>query len=114
MVLMGKDVPDSPSSASSIEPDEIERQIENDPTLVPRRASVLLVEPSVLDQAELEALLLDLGPLLAAAMHGDPLESTAEGEPYESHPSSVGRDRRHSKLSPFAWLFADHAGAGRP
>ena len=50
----GQGVPDSP--------DEIERQIETDPTLIPRRPSALLVEPSVLDQAELEALLLDLGP----------------------------------------------------
>ena len=58
---MDKEVPDSP--------DEIERQIETDPTLIPRRPSALLVEPSVLDQAELEALLLDLGPLLDAAMN---------------------------------------------
>src|SRR4051812_44424698 len=103
---MGTDDPHSP--------DEIERQIEDDPTLIPRRPSVLLVEPSVLDRAELEALLLDLGPLLAAAMHGDPLISSTEGASYEPHPASVGCDRRYSKLSPFAWLFTDHAGAGRP
>src|SRR5581483_5306577 len=103
---------------------EVERQIERDESLVPRRPSALLVEPSVLERAELEALLLDLGPLLAAAADGEsldgenpdgePVEPTAQGASYEPHTSSVGRDRRHSKLSPFAWLFTDHAGIGRP
>ena len=67
-VFMGKDVPDSAgedspgeTSPEKTSADEIERQIEADPTLVPRRQSMLLVEPSVLDRAEIEALLLDLG-----------------------------------------------------
>src|SRR4051812_25339392 len=51
-------------------PEEIERQIEADSTLIPRAASALLVESSVLDRAELEALLADLAPELAAALEG--------------------------------------------
>jgi hypothetical protein len=125
--------------------EEIERQIEADPTLVPQAASALLVEPSVLDQAELEALLADLGPELAAAIERSMIDEAAaldvgapnvdtdtdadadadadtdtgrsldlQGASYEPYSSPTGRDRRHSKLSPFAWLFADHAGAGRP
>src|SRR4051794_40209076 len=56
-----------PSTLDLDSTDELERQIEADASLVPQRASVLLVEPSVLERAELEALLADLGPELAAA-----------------------------------------------
>src|SRR4051812_25057937 len=115
--------------------DEIERLIETDLTLVPKRSSAMLVEPSVLDPQEVQALLADLGALLQAAaveaatvvaagahgsahasthVTGGPAQQNFEGARYESHASAVGRHRRDSKLSPLAWLFPDHAGAGRP
>ena len=47
--------------------DELERAIEDDPSLAPGAPSALLVEPAVLDPLEVEALLSDLAPLLAAA-----------------------------------------------
>src|SRR3954447_14534594 len=89
--------------------DPIEAIVESDPSLVPDRPSKLLVEPSVLDQAELEALLAGLGPALIAAMNGDLASICAAplgelGASDEPHPSATGRDCRHSKLSPFAWL----------
>src|SRR5437667_10133278 len=117
---MDTDVPDSSprierGQTEQVETaEQIELLVESDPALVPNRASALLVEPSVLDQAELEALLLGLGPELLAAMNQElSLICAAEGASNEPHPSATGRDCRHSKLSPFAWLFADHAGAGR-
>src|SRR4051795_687492 len=114
---MDMDVPDSSPQIErgrieTVETAEhIEMLVESDPSLVPHRPSTLLVEPSVLEQAELEALLLGLGPELLAAMTEElsPLRS-AEGASNEPHPSATGRDCRHSKLSPLAWLFADHAG----
>src|SRR5437762_13359033 len=117
--MMDTDVPDSSPQierrpGEAVETTEqIELLVESDPSLVPHRPSTLLVEPSVLDQAELEALLLGLGPELLAAMNEE-LSSLrpVEGASHEPYPSATGRDCRHSKLSPFAWLFADHAGAG--
>src|SRR5438874_5750023 len=116
---MDTDVPDSSPQTQRRESEQIETTeqiellVESDPSLVPNRASALLVEPSVLDQAELEALLLGLGPELLAAMNADlSAVRTVEGASDEPYPSATGRDCRHSKLSPFAWLFADHAGAG--
>src|SRR3954464_2694425 len=73
---MDMEVPTSATgSPDRISPDEIKRQIEADPTLVPTRRSALLVEPAVLDPAELDALLADLGPELLAAMNGVQLDS---------------------------------------
>src|SRR5687767_10907079 len=114
---------------------DFEHALETDPRLAPVGRSALLVEPAVLDPREVEALLADLGELLAAAAHAadDPLGAGAsrvaaataaaaligvaaavEGASYESHAPSARRDRRDPKLSPLAWLFPDHAGAGRP
>src|SRR4051812_38589832 len=160
--------------------EQVEQWVESDPSLVPDGPSSLLVEPSVLDPAEVQALLADLHALLADAAIGtrarrvargplhdladslfgaaemvsgtvDNVSSTASrtvssapgfvgtsappsgtaydalpgparaapGEPcqeppYEPHAAPVGRDRRDSKLSPLARLFADDAGAGGP
>src|SRR5215208_2134711 len=47
-----------------------EHWVEHDPSLVPDRPSSLLVEPSVLDPAEVRALLSDLNVLLAGAAIG--------------------------------------------
>src|SRR4051812_13151817 len=44
-----------------------EQWVERDPSLVPSGPSSLLVEPSVLDPAEVQALLSDLGALLNGA-----------------------------------------------
>src|SRR5688500_10033467 len=38
----------------------------------------------------------------------------SEGPTHEPHPAADRRDRRDSKLPALAWLFPDHAGAGRP
>src|SRR5437762_3719272 len=122
--MMDTDVPDSSPQierrpGEAVETTEqIELLVESDPSLVPHRPSTLLVEPSVLDQAELEALLIGLGPELLAAMNqelssiGAAQHIETLGASHEPHPSATGRDCRHSKLSPFAWLFADHAGVG--
>jgi hypothetical protein len=85
--------------------DDIERIIESDPSLVPTGNSKLLVAPRVLDEAEVQALLDGLTPLLE--------ELTSEAG-HESHTASVGCSRSNSQLSPLAWLFPNHAGAGRP
>src|SRR5947207_9279478 len=101
---MDMDVPDSSLQTQRREietTEQIELLVESDPSLVPNRPSRLLVEPSVLDPAELEALLLDLGPELLAAMNQQSLICTAEGASHEPYPSATGRDCRHSKLSPF-------------
>src|SRR3954452_8672082 len=47
--------------------EDIERLVETDPSLVPTRPSAMLVEPSVLDQQEVQTLLADLGTLLQSA-----------------------------------------------
>src|SRR5947208_7686019 len=47
--------------------EQVEQWVESDPSLVPDRPSALLVEPSVLDPAEVQALLADLGALLSGA-----------------------------------------------
>src|SRR5688572_5038991 len=47
--------------------DEIERLVEADPALVPQERSALLVEPAVLDPAEVAALLSNLASSLDAA-----------------------------------------------
>src|SRR5215203_3964332 len=49
--------------------EQVERLVENDPSLVPGGPSALLVEPSVLDPEEVRALLIDLHALLAGAAH---------------------------------------------
>src|SRR5436190_20386759 len=48
--------------------ESVEDCIERDASLVPREASALLVEPAVLDPAEIAALLADLEPCLAEAV----------------------------------------------
>src|SRR5688572_20382637 len=135
------------SSFASRETDDAEAAheawIENDASLVPTGASKLLVQPTVLDESEVRALLDGLSPLLEAsaahaALHdmlgvtwdeagmttaGDlPGSFTApsrkrtltEGSDYEPHPPSARRDRGHPQLPSPAWLFAHDAGAGRP
>src|SRR3982751_3599166 len=47
--------------------EQVEQWVESDPSLVPDGPSSLLVEPSVLDPAEVQALLADLHALLAGA-----------------------------------------------
>ena len=101
--------------------------IESDPALVPTSPSRFLVEPSVLDVEEVQALLADLGALLRStegsgfptdlrpesAGSARPGEHAGSGVSHEPNTPSDGRDRRNPKLSPFAWLFPDHAGIGR-
>src|SRR5439155_8121140 len=98
--------------AQTCEQADVERTIENDPALMPVARSALLVEPAVLDPLEVEALLVDLAPLLAAA--ATTCDEILYGADHEPHAPPVGCDRGHSKLSPLAWLFSDHAGIGRP
>src|SRR2546421_4680189 len=50
--------------------EQVEQWVETDPSLVPVAPSSLLVEPSVLDPAEVRALLADLDALLAGAGAG--------------------------------------------
>src|SRR2546423_5533656 len=50
--------------------EQVEQWVESDPSLVPDGPSSLLVEPSVLDPAEVQALLADLHALLAGAVIG--------------------------------------------
>src|SRR4051812_36886228 len=50
--------------------EQVEQWVETDPSLVPDAPSTLLVEPSVLDPAEVRALLSDLSALLAGATTG--------------------------------------------
>src|SRR5688572_3352792 len=114
---------EAPSTAIGFVPDPIEAAIENDPTLVPAGPSKLLVEPAVLDEQEVQALLCGLSQALqTAADHAATAivanaqksdEADHEEHAYESHPSTTRRDRGYPKLSPLAWLFADDAGIGR-
>src|SRR4051794_24804183 len=136
---MGMDSPHSPQTRRGAVRawDEVERSLEADESLVPTRPSALLVEPSVLDPLEVEALLADLGTLLndaaacaastdieAATLEqlesGDRLNrdraddrSSEPGVFDESHPSTARRDRGHPQLPSLAWLFPHHAGARR-
>src|SRR3954471_8999017 len=68
--------PEQPSAAGESAEDrpqehclreQVEQWVERDPSLVPSGPSSLLVEPSVLDPAEVQALLSDLGALLNGA-----------------------------------------------
>jgi hypothetical protein len=93
---------DDPASDMS----DVERLIESDPALVPKGPSQLLVAPRVLDDAEVQALLEGLSPLLEGLSH-------CEAD-HESHAATAGCSRSHPQLSPLAWLFPHHAGAGRP
>src|SRR5438445_2607360 len=83
--------------------EQVEFLVENDPALVPRQTSALLVESAVLDPEEVRALLrdLDFGEL-------------TDGDRYESHASPSGRRRGHPELPAPARLFADDAGTGGP
>jgi hypothetical protein len=121
---------------------ELDRSIEADLSLVPDGPSALQVEPTVLDPAEVRALLGGLTALLRSAeatgdspvdSPGDsPGDSLVEGysvvgyavaeqaerfksdrSEYEPDAKTNRRDRRYSQLSPFAWLFPDDAGIGR-
>src|SRR5688500_16018344 len=47
--------------------EQVERMVEHDPSLAPTGPSALLVEPAVLEPAEVRALLADLNALLAGA-----------------------------------------------
>src|SRR5688500_1239760 len=124
---------------AALDVDNVEQWVETDPALAPTGRSALLVEPAVLDPEEVDALLADLGDLLAAASSDltDPAligagavaaaggrsdlcsplfaaDTGAQGASHEPNASSARRTPGHSKLSPFAWLFPDHAGTGRP
>src|SRR4051812_18275764 len=57
----------APQVATDCTREQVERLVENDPSLVPAGPSALLVEPSVLDPEEVRALLVDLHALLAGA-----------------------------------------------
>lgn len=113
---------------------EHERSFESDRSLVPLSRSFLQVEPAVLDAEEVQALLGGLTALLRSAEAtgdfpaeghpwmepvGDTVESEVAGvcsvqrSEHEPDPQTNRRDRRHSQLSPFAWLFPDDAGIGR-
>src|SRR4051794_33462395 len=77
--------------------EEIEQIIEADESLIPTRPSAFLVEPAVLAREELDALLDDLGPMLAAAAElgaGQLNDSLLEGAAYESDPQANRCDRR--------------------
>src|SRR5690349_16202143 len=58
------DVPAEIGPKICLATEEVERQLEEDPTLVPLGPSPLLVEPSVLEPREVEALLAGLAGLL--------------------------------------------------
>src|SRR5262245_2376435 len=88
---------------------ELERLIEDDPTLRPAKPSALLVAPAVLEPEEVSALLSGLS-LLLHPNETDPFEEKV----HEPDTAATRRDRGHPQLSPFAWLFPDHAGTGRP
>jgi len=103
--------------------DPIELSVENDLSLVPTGPSALLVEPAVLDEQEVQALLCGLSQALQtaadaaataiiAAAHPQDAGAFDQEHSYESHSPATRRDRGYSKLSPLAWLFADDAGAG--
>jgi hypothetical protein len=113
-VAMAKDCCADPPAAllTALEDDNLEELIENDPALVPAGPSALLVEPAVLDPREIDALLCDLGALLAAAA-SDLADPALEGARYEPDAATTRRGRCHSKLPTLAWLFPDHAGIGR-
>jgi hypothetical protein len=120
------------SGSSELTPQQVELLVENDPTLVPTGPSVLQVDDAVLEPAEIDALLRGLASQLeeaataagvtatdqAAGMPTSADQSTSgsyrEGASRESDPSPARRSGGYSKLSPLAWLFADHAGVGRP
>src|SRR5579859_5682485 len=118
----------SASKTGELNRNEIETLIEEDPTLVPSGPSELQVDDAVLDPQEIEALLAGLAGLLEQieqSERGVPALTESSGPAgaetpatkgvvYESDAAAVGRSRSHPKLSPFAWLFPDHAGAGRP
>src|ERR1700733_5087174 len=92
---------------------DVEQLIETDPALVPQGPSALLVESAVLDPHELNALLSGLEASLAEAAIADWTGDFTQGASDEPHTSAARRDRRHSKLSPLAWLFPNDAGIGR-
>jgi hypothetical protein len=120
------DVANAATQRSSAEA-EIERLIETDPALVPNGPSQFVVSARLLEDEELAALLEGLSPLLDG---DDPLvakdlgavDSGSNGEAHdassevdhEPYPTPTGCGRRHPELSPLAWLFPNHAGAGRP
>ena len=122
--------------------EDVEQAIEADLSLVPIGRSALQVEPTVLDPAEVDALLGGLTALLRSAeATGDfpadagqgpahamqagllpelsqsgQLQSkrpAVERSEHEPYAQTNRRDRRYSQLSPFAWLFPDDAGIGR-
>src|SRR5258708_91569 len=100
--------------------EQVERLVEEDPTLAPTGPSVLMVEDLVLEPEELQALLDGLAAQFAETEGlpgwdpwSDGLLTGFNGVSHESDPATVGRAGRHSKLSPLAWLFPDHAGVGR-
>jgi hypothetical protein len=97
---------------------EIEELVEADSALAPIGLSPLMVEPVLLDPREVAALLDNLVPMLEASANIAAIDAAtdsggSEGVEYESDPQASGRSGGHSKLSPFAWLFSDYAGAGR-
>jgi hypothetical protein len=103
-----------PRKSPGLAADDVERLIEADLSLAPEVHSALLVEPVLLEPIELAALLDNLVPLLeASARLGSGAEST-QGTEYEPHASTNGRTGGDQKLPAFAWLFPNHAGAGRP
>src|SRR5258705_6090266 len=104
---------------------EIERLIETDPALVPTGASQFVVAARLLEDEELAALLQGLAPLLdgddpftveqtGTDSSNSEAESALSEEDHEPHTAPTGCTRRHPQLSPLAWLFPNHAGAGRP
>src|SRR6266478_3574968 len=116
-------------SESDLSREDLESLIEDDPTLVPVGPSEFEVEDSVLAPEEVEALLKGLAGLLEQTERGvlAPIEPGGQagtqglqagpalkGVVYESDAAAIGRSGGHPKLSPFAWLLPNHAGAGRP
>src|SRR5439155_4674107 len=88
--------------------DEVERSVESDPSLAPAGPSSLLVAARVLDEAEIQALLDGLSPLLDEV--SGQLNCEAD---HESHAATTGCGGGNPQLSTLAWLFPHHAGAGR-
>src|SRR3954471_12213482 len=91
--------------------DPIELSVENDLSLVPTGPSALLVEPAVLDEQEVQALLCGLSQALQtaadaaataiiAAAHPQDAGAFDQEHSYESHSPATRRDRGYSKLSP--------------
>src|SRR3954453_17353492 len=101
--------PDQRAGSIGFIEDPIEIAVEHDLSLVPTGPSALLVEPAVLDEQEVQALLCGLSQALQSAAdaaatailnkaYPDDSGSDHQEHSDESHSPATRRDRGHSKL----------------